>query len=158
MKKFIAAIATAIVSLTATAQTTEVFYSPVNDTMEIGLGFDRQSHKCILSVIEESKKDVNFTFDIVNEQGDSKLVGTIDEGTLNVIPKTRKVNYYLCNYEITMPQLFQLVASSRHGEKVVINGQEIESDVLAKALNNISQEFPRMERPRHMRPHRATMS
>ncbi|MCQ2214048.1 MAG: hypothetical protein MJZ36_10460 [Bacteroidaceae bacterium] len=157
MKKIIAAIATAIVSLTATAQNSEVFYSPVNETMEIGIGMDRQSHKVVLSIIEESKKDVDFSIDIVGKEGNSIMIQNLNEGSLNVIPKSRKVNYYLCNYEISMPQLMQLVMSAKNNEKIMINGQEIEGSVLAQALDNIQQEMPRIERRPTRMPHRPMM-
>lgn len=141
MKKLVATIASALVSLTMAAQSSVVYYTPVNKTMEVGLGFDRQSHKCVLSIIEEAKSDVDFSFDILNNEGESILNLNDEEGKVNVLPKTKKVNYYECNYELSMNELRQLMNTAKNSETIMINGQEFDSAELASTIQDIQKEW-----------------
>ena len=52
MKTIVIAIASVIASISANAQNTTVYYSPVTTNMEVGLGFDMKNHSCTLSIIE----------------------------------------------------------------------------------------------------------
>lgn len=143
MKKLFATLAVVVVTLTASAQSSVVYYTPVNKTMEVGIGFDPYSHKCIFSIIEESKNDVDFTFDILNHNGQSVLGSTkaLSEGKINIIPKTRKVSYYACNYELTIGELKSLIRTANDNGKVVINGVEFDGEELASMLKDIEDKW-----------------
>lgn len=139
MKKVLATLVAAIVSITMAAQSPVVYYAPVNKTMEVGIGFNPVSHKCILSVLEESKKDVDFSIDILNDNGESVIDAAciLNDGWENVIPKTRKVSYYTCNYELTGSQIARIIEMARNNDTVVINGTEIDSNQLANSLEEL---------------------
>ena len=148
MKKMIAMVATLVIAISMNAQNSVVYYSPVSETMEVGVGFDRQSHKMVLSIIEESKKDVDFSFDILSDEGESVIADDmLDEGTVNVLPKTRKVSYYECNYSLSMPELMDLMAKAQKADKVLVNGQEIDGSQLAESLQSIAETY--MQPVRH---------
>ena len=141
MKKIFATIATVLVSLSMAAQGSVVYYTPINETMEVGFGFNRQSNKCVFSIIEESKKDVNFTFDLLDNNGKSVMETELEEGNINILPKTKKVSYYECNYELSPSELHQLMSTARNSETVVINGREFDSNIILASIKNISNEM-----------------
>lgn len=130
MKKVLVTLVSALVALNMFAQSSAVYYTPVNETVEVGVGFNPQTGKMILSVIEESKKEVDFDFTVKNAFGQERMEQSFDEGTITVIPKTRKVNYYECNYELSFPEFHYLVRTAMNRGKVVINGVEIDGFTL----------------------------
>ena len=138
----VSVIVSAIASLSMSAQT--VYYSPVNKTMEVGLGFDAKSHQAILSVIEESKDAADFSFDIMNGEGEIVMSREMEAKNVNVMPKDGDENYYQCNYTLSMPELFEILASSASNETAVINGVQVISKSLASAIQNVT--------PEHMQP------
>ncbi len=146
MKKVLATLAAVIVSITMAAQSPVVYYTPVNKTMEVGIGFNPVSHKCILSILEESKKSVDFSIDILNDNGESVIdaTGILNDGWENVIPKTRKVSYYTCNYELTGGQIARIIEIARNNDAVVINGTEIDSKLLADSLEELIYKWFRL--------------
>ncbi len=146
MKKVLATLAAVIVSITMAAQSPVVYYTPVNKTMEVGIGFNPVSHKCILSILEESKKSVDFSIDILNDKGESVIdvTGILDDGWENVIPKTRKVSYYTCNYELTGGQIARIIEIARNNDAVVINGTEIDSKLLVDSLEELIYKWFRL--------------
>lgn len=149
MKTIVIAIASVIMSISASAQNSTVYYSPVTTNMEVGLGFDFKNHSCTLSIIEESKDKVNFGFDVIGHEGQSILDQELSEGKVNVMPKSGDENYYQCNYTLSMAQLFQLLNTARQGNKVVINGTQVNSEVLTAAIEQIQNELrPAMPQPR----------
>ena len=141
MKTIVIAIASVIASISANAQSTTVYYSPVTTNMEVGLGFDMKNHSCTLSIIEESKDKVDCSFDIIGHEGQSILATNLNESTVNVMPKSDNENYYQANYTLSMPELFQLLSTARQSNKVVINGTQINADVLTAAIENIQNEL-----------------
>lgn len=153
MKTIVIAIASVIMSISANAQSqSAVYYSPVTTNMEVGLGFDMKNHSCTLSIIEESKDKVDFGFDIIGSEGQSILGQQLTGGTVNVMPKQGDENYYQCNYTLTMPELFRIINTVRQGNKVIINGTQVDSSVLTAAIQQIQNELrpaapaPRMPR------------
>ena len=100
MKSLVIAIASLIATVSANAQNSTVYYAPVTTNMEVGLGFDRATNQCILSIIEEANEAVDFNFDIINTNGESVLTSELSEGNVNVMPKDRNADYYQCNYEL----------------------------------------------------------
>ncbi len=146
MKKVLTTLAAVIASITMAAQSPVVYYTPVNKTMEVGIGFNPVSHKCILSILEESKKDVDFSLDILSEDGESAtdVACILNDGWVNVIPKTRKVSYYTCNYELTGSQIAHIIEAARNNDTVVINGAEIDSDLLADSLEGLIDKWFRL--------------
>lgn len=141
MKTIAIIIAATIASISANAQNAAVYYSPVTTNMEVGLGFDRNSHNYTLSIIEESKQQVDFGFDIIGFEGESLLSQELNGGTVNVIEKSSDENYYQCNYTLTMPELFNLINTARQGNKIVINGTQISTETLTAAIENIQNEL-----------------
>ena len=99
MKSLLTAIASVIISVSANAQNSTVYYAPVTTNMEVGLGFDRKTNRCVLSIIEEASKAVDFNFNIVNKNGESVLFSEPSDGSINVMPKDKTDNdnshYYL---------------------------------------------------------------
>ncbi len=146
MKKVLATLAVVIVSVTMAAQSPVVYYTPVNKTMEVGIGFNPVSHKCILSILEESRKDVDFSLDILSDSGESVIDAAciLNDGWVNVIPKTRKVSYYTCNYELTEGQIAHIIEVARNNDTVVINGSEIDSGLLADSLEDLIYKWFRL--------------
>ncbi|MCQ2093409.1 MAG: hypothetical protein MJY81_00120 [Bacteroidaceae bacterium] len=137
MKTIILTIATFVFTLVANAQSAATYFAPVSETVEIGFGFNPQNHKFVLSVIEESKDDVDFNIDVTNAFGRDIMSQSFDEGTVTVIPKTKKVNYYECNYELTPQELNFLLFNARFGGNVNINGVEMNGSALINAIHNI---------------------
>jgi hypothetical protein len=156
MKKMLATIAAVIVSLTMAAQSPVVYYTPVNKTMEVGIGFNPVSRKCILSILEESKKNVNFSLDILNGNGESvgNTTNLLNNGRINIIPKTKKVNYYTCDYELTRDQINRIVEVAKNNDVVVINGVELDSNQLVSSLKQLNDKWfnPKDAKMRLMRP------
>ena len=149
MKTIVIAIASVIASISANAQNTTVYYSPVTTNMEVGLGFDMKNHSCTLSIIEESKYKVDCSFDIIGHEGQSILNSSMNETTVNVMPKSADENYYQSNYTLTMQELFQLLNTARKSNKVVINGTQINAEALTAAIENITNELrPEAPAPR----------
>lgn len=145
MKKLLVTIVAVIASITMVAQSPVVYYTPVNKTMEVGIGFNPVSHKYILSILEESKKDVDFSIDILNNNGASvsDVACILNYGWENVIPKTKKVNYYTCNYELTGDQISHIIEVARNNDVVVINGVKIDSNRLADSLEELNDKWLR---------------
>ncbi|MBQ8675074.1 MAG: hypothetical protein IJ528_02475 [Bacteroidaceae bacterium] len=149
MKTIVIAIASVIASISANAQNTTVYYSPVTTNMEVGLGFDMKNHSFTLSIIEESKDKVDCSFDIIGHEGQSILKSSMNETTVNVMPKSADENYYQSNYILTMQELFQLLNTARQSNKVVINGTQINAEALTAAIENIQHELrPEAPAPR----------
>ena len=135
MKTIILTIATFVLAIAANAQS--IYFAPVSESVEIGFGFNPQNHKFILSVIEESKDDVDFSIDVTNAFGRDIMSKSFDEGTVTVIPKKKNVNYYECNYELTRQELNFLLFNARFGGNVNINGIEMDGKALIIAIQNI---------------------
>lgn len=131
--KFFATALALVITLVANAQNQAIYYTPVNETMEIGFGYNPETHKCIISVIEESKENVDFNVSINTPFGNA-MTNTFDGGDITVLPKTHKVNYYECNYELSHFELSQLMFLAQHNAKVNINGVEMSSQELLKNL------------------------
>ena len=159
MKSLVIAIASLIASVSVNAQNSTVYYAPVTTNMELGLGFDRTTNKCILSIIEEGDKAVDFNFDIINMNGESVLNSELNDGSINVMPKDKDGNYYQCNYAISVPELMDIIINAKDNT-VVINGTQVSSKALASAIENVQKELrpaaqpkaparfiPRMHRP-----------
>ena len=126
MKSLVIAIASLIASVSANAQNATVYYAPVTTNMEVGLGFDRKSNQCILSIIEEADKAVDFNFDIINMNGESVLTSELSDGNINVMPKDKDGNYYQCNYALSVPELMDIIVNAKDNT-VVINGTQVSS-------------------------------
>ena len=94
MKSLVIAIASLIASVSANAQNSTVYYAPVTTNMEVGLGFDRATNQCILSIIEEADKAVDFNFDIINMNGESVLNSELTDGNIN-IAKSNATRYFV---------------------------------------------------------------
>ena len=123
MKSLVIAIASLIASVSANAQNATVYYAPVTTNMEVGLGFDRTSNQCILSIIEEADKAVDFNFDIINMNGESVLTSELSDGNINIMPKDKDGNYYQCNYALSVPELMDIIVNAKDNT-VVINGTQ----------------------------------
>lgn len=136
MKTIIATALAFILTLSANAQNQAVYYTPVNDTMEIGFGFNPETHKCIISIIEESKEDVDFDLSISTPFGNI-MEKTFSDGDITVIPKTRKVNYYECNYELSAFEMSRLQMLARTGAKINVNGVEMSSREFMDTIHGI---------------------
>ncbi|MCQ2112203.1 MAG: hypothetical protein MJY95_02540 [Bacteroidaceae bacterium] len=137
MKKILAVLVSAIIAVSASAQSSTVYFTPVNDNVEIGLGFNPQTHKCIISIIEESKNEVDFNFDVINPFGINVMEKSFDEGNISVMPKTRKVNYYECQYELTFPELQFFIFNVEHNANININGNTLSGKDVAAALKSL---------------------
>ncbi|MBO4565346.1 MAG: hypothetical protein J5720_07930 [Bacteroidaceae bacterium] len=159
MKSLVIAIASLIASVSVNAQNSTVYYAPVTTNMEVGLGFDRATNKCILSIIEEADKTVDFNFDIINMNGESVLANELNEGSINIMPKDKDDNYYQCNYALSVPELMDIIVNAKDNT-IVINGTQVSSKALASAIENVQKEIspaaqpkvparfiPRMHRP-----------
>ena len=159
MKSLVIAIASLIASVSANAQNATVYYAPVTTNMEVGLGFDRKSNQCILSIIEEADKAVDFNFDIINMNGESVLESELSDGNINVMPKDKDGNYYQCNYALSVPELMDIIVNAKDNT-VVINGTQVSSKALANAIASVQKElrpaaqpqFPSRFTPRMHRP------
>ena len=136
MKTIIATALAFILTLSANAQSKAVYYTPVNETMEIGFGFNPETHKCIISIIEESKDDVDFDLSISTPFGNI-MEKTFSDGDITVIPKTSKVNYYECNYELSGFEMSRLMMLARTGAKVNVNGVEMSSREFMDTIHGI---------------------
>jgi hypothetical protein len=108
--------------------------------MEVGLGFDRTSNQCILSIIEEADKAVDFNFDIINMNGESVLTSELSDGNINVMPKDKDGNYYQCNYALSVPELMDIIVNAKDNT-VVINGTQVSSKALANAIASVQKEL-----------------
>ena len=135
-KNIIATVVALVFAVVANAQST-TYFAPVGETMELGFGFNPQTHKFVLSVIEESKGDVDFDVDVTNAFGAGILSHAFNAGKVTAIPKTRKVNYYECNYELSSRDLNILLFNARHGGKLSINGTTLDGSALIKAINSV---------------------
>ena len=132
MKSLVIAIASLIATVSANAQNSTVYYAPVTTNMEVGLGFDRATNQCILSIIEEASKAVDFNFDIINTNGESVLTSELSEGNVNVMPKDRNAD-----------------------NTVVINGTQVSSKALASAIASVQKELrPAAKAPEFPQRHR----
>ena len=140
MKTLVIAIASFIACVSANAQSSTVYYAPVNAKMDVGIGFDTKLNQCIFSIIEESNEKVDFNFDIINRNGESVLLTAVNDGHVNVIPKDQTSNYYQCNYAISLPELMDIIVNSKENI-IVINGIQVSSNALASALDNIKKEL-----------------
>lgn len=140
MKSLLTAIASVIISVSANAQNSTVYYAPVTTNMEVGLGFDRKTNQCVLSIIEEASKAVDFNFNIINKKGESVLFSKPSEGYINVMPKDKTDNYYQCNYELSVPELMDILANAKDNI-VVINGTQVSSKTFANAIENVQKEL-----------------
>ena len=140
MKSLVIAIASLIASVSANAQNATVYYAPVTTNMEVGLGFDRTSNQCILSIIEEADKAVDFNFDIINMNGESVLTSELSDGNINVMPKDKDGNYYQCNYALSVPELMDIIVNAKDNT-VVINGTQVSSKALANAIASVQKEL-----------------
>ena len=134
MKTIIATALAFILTLSANAQSQATYYSPVNETVELGFGFNPQSHKFIISIIEESKDDVDFDLSITTPFGNI-MEKTFADGDITIIPKSRKVSYYECNYELTPMEMSQLMFFATHKATISINGIEMNSQDFLNALH-----------------------
>ena len=137
MKSLVIAIASLIASVSANAQNATVYYAPVTTNMEVGLGFDRTSNQCILSIIEEADKAVDFNFDIINMNGESVLTSELSDGNINVMPKDKDGNYYQCNYALSVPELMDIIVNAKDNT-VVIKVFRRNSAQLLRLLNSHS--------------------
>ena len=159
MKSLVIAIASLIASVSVNAQNSTVYYAPVTTNMEVGLGFDRATNQCILSIIEEADKAVDFNFDIINMNGESVLNSELTDGNINIMPKDEDGNYYQCNYALSVPELMDILVNAKDNT-IVINGTQVSSKALASAIENVQKEIrpaaqvkaparfiPRMHRP-----------
>ena len=154
MKSLVIAIASLIASVSVNAQNSTVYYAPVTTNMEVGLGFDRATNKCILSIIEEADKAVDFNFDIINMNGESVLNSELNDGNINVMPKDKDGNYYQCNYAISVPELMDIIINAKDNT-VVINGTQVSSKALASAIENVQKELrPAAQTPSFPQRHR----
>ena len=154
MKSLVIAIASLIASVSANAQNSTVYYAPVTTNMEVGLGFDRTTNQCILSIIEEADKAVDFNFDIINMNGESVLISELNDGNINVMPKDKDGNYYQCNYAISVPELMDIIINAKDNT-VVINGTQVSSKALASAIENVQKELrPAAQTPSFPQRHR----
>ena len=140
MKSLVIAIASLIASVSANAQNATVYYAPVTTNMEVGLGFDRTSNQCILSIIEEADKAVDFNFDIINMNGESVLTSELSDGNINIMPKDKDGNYYQCNYALSVPELMDIIVNAKDNT-VVINGTQVSSKALANAIASVQKEL-----------------
>ncbi|MBQ0104163.1 MAG: hypothetical protein KBS99_08355 [Prevotellaceae bacterium] len=136
-KNIITTVVAFVIALVANAQSTSIYYTPVGETMEIGFGFNPQSHKFVLSVIEESKDDVDFNVDITNAFGMGIMSNVFNEGQITEIPKTKKVSYYECNYELSLQDLNFLLFNASHNGSVNINGTELDGKSLLNAFQSV---------------------
>ncbi len=136
MKTIIATALAFILTLSANAQSKAIYYTPVSETMEIGFGFNPETHKCIISIIEESKEDVDFDLSISTPFGNI-MEKTFSDGDITVIPKTRKVNYYECNYELSAFEMSRLQMLARTGAKVNVNGVEMSTREFMDTIHGI---------------------
>lgn len=137
MKTIILAVTAFVFSLVANAQSTAIYYSPVSETVELGFGFNPQNHKFVISVIEESKDDVDFNVGVTSAFGHNIMAGSFNAGSVTIIPKTKKVNYYECNYELSRHELDMLLFNARRGGKVSVNGIEMDGKSLTDALHSV---------------------
>ena len=154
MKSLVIAIASLIASVSANAQNATVYYAPVTTNMEVGLGFDRKSNQCILSIIEEADKAVDFNFDIINMNGESVLTSELSDGNINVMPKDKDGNYYQCNYALSVPELMDIIVNAKDNT-VVINGTQVSSKTLANAIASVQKELrPAAQAPQFPQRHR----
>ena len=154
MKSLVIAIASLIASVSANAQNATVYYAPVTTNMEVGLGFDRTSNQCILSIIEEADKAVDFNFDIINMNGESVLTSELSDGNINVMPKDKDGNYYQCNYALSVPELMDIIVNAKDNT-VVINGTQVSSKALASAIASVQKELrPAAQAPAFPQRHR----
>ena len=154
MKSLVIAIASLIASVSANAQNATVYYAPVTTNMEVGLGFDRTSNQCILSIIEEADKAVDFNFDIINMNGESVLTSELSDGNINVMPKDKDGNYYQCNYALSVPELMDIIVNAKDNT-VVINGTQVSSKTLANAIASVQKELrPAAQAPQFPQRHR----
>ena len=147
MKSLVIAIASLIASVSANAQNATVYYAPVTTNMEVGLGFDRTSNQCILSIIEEADKAVDFNFDIINMNGESVLTSELSDGNINVMPKDKDGNYYQCNYALSVPELMDIIVNAKDNT-VVINGTQVSSKALASAIESVQKELRPAAQPK----------
>lgn len=136
MKTIIATALAFILSLSVNAQSKSVYYTPVNETMEIGFGFNPETRKCIISIIEESKEDVDFDLNISTPFGNI-MEKTFSDGDITVIPKTRKVNYYECSYELNAFEMARLQMLAHTGAKISVNGVEMSSREFMDTIKGI---------------------
>ena len=140
MKSLVIAIASLIASVSANAQNATVYYAPVTTNMEVGLGFDRKSNQCILSIIEEADKAVDFNFDIINMNGESVINSELTDGNINVMPKDKDANYYQCNYALSVPELMDILVNAKDNT-IIINGTQVSSKALASAIESVQKEL-----------------
>ena len=154
MKSLVIAIASLITSVSANAQNSTVYYAPVTTNMEVGLGFDRATNQCILSIIEEASEAVDFNFDIINMNGESVLASELSDGNVNVMPKDSKADYYQCNYALSVPELMDIIVNAKDNT-VVINGTQVSSKALASAIAEVQKELrPAAKAPEFPQRHR----
>ena len=140
MKSLVIAIASLIASVSANAQNATVYYAPVTTNMEVGLGFDRKSNQCILSIIEEADKAVDFNFDIINMNGESVINSELTDGNINIMPKDKDGNYYQCNYALSVPELMDILVNAKDNT-IIINGTQVSSKALASAIESVQKEL-----------------
>lgn len=154
MKSLVIAIASLIASVSANAQNSTVYYAPVTTNMEVGLGFDRATNQCILSIIEEADKAVDFNFDIINMNGESVLNSELTDGNINIMPKDEDGNYYQCNYALSVPELMDILVNAKDNT-IVINGIQVSNKALANAIASVQKELrPAAQTPAFPQRHR----
>ena len=154
MKSLVIAIASLIASVSANAQNSTVYYAPVTTNMEVGLGFDRATNQCILSIIEEADKAVDFNFDIINMNGESVLNSELTDGNINIMPKDEDDNYYQCNYALSVPELMDILVNAKDNT-IVINGTQVSNKALANAIASVQKELrPAAQTPAFPQRHR----
>ena len=154
MKSLVIAIASLIASVSVNAQNSTVYYAPVTTNMEVGLGFDRATNQCILSIIEEADKAVDFNFDIINMNGESVLNSELTDGNINIMPKDKEGNYYQCNYALSVPELMDILVNAKDNT-IVINGIQVSNKALANAIASVQKELrPAAQAPAFPQRHR----
>ena len=62
---------------------------------------------------------------------------TFSDGDITVIPKTRKINYYECNYELNAFEMARLQMLAHTGAKISVNGIEMSSREFMDTIKGI---------------------